>query len=137
MKAPRKPRAPRPRAVSEASIGRQVASFLALALPSGTEWSHIPSGGSRHKATAGKLKAEGVRRGVPDYVIVVSGVGTIWIELKNSTGRLSPEQRAWSEAIRHTPGSFWALCRSVEDVQSALLSAGVPLRATIGPRPLI
>lgn len=130
-------RVKKPPAVKESTISRQVASYLDLALPSGSVFTHIASGGARSKATAGRLRAEGVRPGACDFVIVVSGVGTIWIELKNSTGRLSPEQRSWSEAIRHTPGSFWALCRSVEDVQSALLSAGVPLRATIGPRPLI
>lgn len=63
----------------------------------------IPNGGHRGKAPAGKLKAEGVRPGVPDYHLPVARGGYIglWIELKRTKGgRTSPEQRAWIAALQ-------------------------------------
>ena len=51
----------------------------------------IPNGGHRHKATAQKLKLEGVTRGVPDLFIPHL---RIWVEMKvQKGGRLSPEQK--------------------------------------------
>lgn len=57
----------------------------------------IPNGGHRSRRTAGAMKAEGVRRGVPDYCLPVArgGFHGLYIELKNATGRTSPEQRQW------------------------------------------
>lgn len=127
-------RKPKPRPIPESLIARQVAGFLEVALPAGAKFSHIPNGGHRTKAAAGKLRAEGVRPGVPDVLILVPDVGTIWVELKNSAGRLSPHQEEWAETIRRTPRAAHFVCRSVEEVESALLSCGVPLRATISPK---
>ena len=62
----------------------------------------IPNGGMRSKATAGKLKAEGVRAGVPDlFLPVPCGLAHgLWIELKRSKGgRVSPEQEGWARAL--------------------------------------
>ena len=67
---------------------------------------HVPNGGSRSKAAAGKLKAEGVKRGVPDYLLPVRRgeyVG-LAIELKASGGRVEPEQRDW---LTHLQSQGW------------------------------
>jgi len=71
---------------------------------------HVPNGGLRSKASAGKLKAEGVRAGVPDYLLPtdgyarMNGVGPfnrylgLALELKRRKGgRTSDEQRDWIE----------------------------------------
>lgn len=53
---------------------------------------HIPNGGSRHKAEAARLRAEGVRSGVPDLCLPVprGGCHGLYIELKRLRGgRLS------------------------------------------------
>lgn len=59
---------------------------------------HVPSGGHRHKAVAGKMKASGVRRGVPDLMLPVKRgeyVGCV-IELKREDGgSTSNEQIEW------------------------------------------
>jgi len=57
----------------------------------------IPNGGHRHPAVAGKMKAEGVRAGVPDLFLPVSrGLWNgLFLELKTATGRWTPEQREW------------------------------------------
>lgn len=61
----------------------------------------VPNGGHRSKAAAGKAKAEGVRRGVPDYLLPVPRGGFIGlaIELKALDGHESTEQRAWRRAL--------------------------------------
>jgi len=66
----------------------------------------VPNGGHRARRTAAALRAEGVRRGVPDYLLpLLRGpyVG-LAIELKTDTGRASPEQRAW---LAHLRGQGW------------------------------
>jgi hypothetical protein len=51
----------------------------------------IPNGGYRSRATAGRLKAEGVLSGVPDLFVPAWG---LWIEMKRAKGgSLSAEQK--------------------------------------------
>ena len=62
----------------------------------------IPNGGHRSRRTAGRLKAEGVRPGVPDYFLPVSrgGAHGLYIELKRTKGgRVEPEQKAWLDEL--------------------------------------
>lgn len=51
---------------------------------------HIPNGGARNKATAARLKAAGVKSGIPDMCLPVQkhGYGALYIELK------APENKA-------------------------------------------
>lgn len=65
----------------------------------------IPNGGHRSKATAGKLKAEGVKAGVPDVFLPAYHLGReqfgLFVELKRVRGgATSPEQRAWHDRLR-------------------------------------
>lgn len=53
----------------------------------------IANGGARSKATAGRLKAEGVASGVPDLFVPA---WRLWIEMKRAKGgSLSSEQKDW------------------------------------------
>lgn len=57
----------------------------------------IPNGGARNKATAGKLKAEGVLAGVPDLFIPR---WRLFVEMKRKAhGRVSPEQAEVMRAL--------------------------------------
>jgi hypothetical protein len=55
----------------------------------------VPNGGVRHKATAGRLKGEGVKAGVPDVLWPVPRGGYIGlaIEFKSGEGNPTAEQR--------------------------------------------
>lgn len=57
----------------------------------------IPNGGHRHKLTAAKLKAEGVKAGVPDLLLPVSRgqYHGLFIEMKFGRGRVRGEQQWW------------------------------------------
>jgi len=53
----------------------------------------IPNGGYRSKVTAANLKAEGVKKGVPDLFVPE---WNLWIEMKRiKGGSVSAEQKDW------------------------------------------
>ena len=83
----------------------------------------IPNGGQRHKVTAAKLKAEGVRAGIPDLNLPVPR-GTfcgLYIELKRRQGgRVEPEQRDWLNALE-AQGYRTYVCRGWESARDAIL----------------
>lgn len=62
---------------------------------------HIPNGGWRHPSTAVRLKAEGVRAGVPDYCLPSpSGrFNGLFLELKKPGGKMTPEQHWWVKRL--------------------------------------
>jgi VRR-NUC domain len=81
----------------------------------------IPNGGHRHKATAARLKAEGVKRGVPDLCLPVarSGAHGLYIELKTERGKPTPEQYGWIRALRRQ-GYAAEVCRGWEQARSMI-----------------
>lgn len=82
----------------------------------------IPNGGDRHPAVAQKLKAEGVTKGVPDLCLPVprGGFHGLWIELKRQKGgRVSPEQKAWLDALA-SQGYMTVVAKGAVDAFDAL-----------------
>ena len=81
-----------------------------------------PNGGQRHPAVAAKLKAEGVRRGVPDLCLPVArhGFHGLFIELKTETGRLTREQAQWLERL-DAEGFMAVWCRGWANAQQTLI----------------
>lgn len=76
----------------------------------------VPNGGHRSKATAGKLKAEGVRAGVWDLWLPVrrrpwSG---LVVEMKMKPNRLTPVQREFGAGIE-AQGFRTAVCYSAPE----------------------
>lgn len=81
----------------------------------------IPNGGARDPVTGARLKAEGVKRGVPD-VFLPQPVGAyhgLFLELKAEGGRPSPEQREWLLRLRHR-GYGAAIAQGLEEAIEAL-----------------
>lgn len=77
---------------------------------------HVPNGGSRNKAEAGRFKAEGVKAGVPDLCLPVprGEFHGLYIELKRLRGsRTSEDQILWMEELTKQ-GYCVALCKGWE-----------------------
>ena len=78
------------------------ASWMAKRIPELHLMHAIPNGGKRDIRTAARLKAEGVKPGVPDIFLPVpkNGKHGLYIELKRSRGgTVSKEQEAWIRAL--------------------------------------
>jgi len=62
----------------------------------------IPNGGHRHKATAAKLKAEGVKAGVPDLFLPVArgGYHGLFMETKIKPNKPTAKQVDWLDALQ-------------------------------------
>lgn len=76
----------------------------------------IPNGGQRNKAVAGKLKSEGVVRGVPDLFLSVpnSRYHGFYIEMKYGNNKLTPDQIEFrTEAMKL--GYKYIVCRSFDE----------------------
>ena len=84
---------------------------------------HVPNGSSRSKAEAGRLRAEGVKAGVPDLCLPVprGKYHGLYIELKRQRGgRASDNQVEWLDALSKQ-GYQVALCRGWETAAEMIL----------------
>ena len=93
----------------------------------------VPNGGARSKATAGKLKAEGVVAGVSDLILLVPGFiiselkdgylakecHALCIEMKTAKGRQSPEQHEWQAKVEGE-GYKYAVVRSLDEFMAVV-----------------
>ena len=95
---------------------------------SGLLWCHVPNGGQRHPAVAKKLKAEGVKAGVPDVLIFNEAEWSIdthgWmdnmynglaLELKVGGNKPTAAQVEWHERLRKN-GWRVEVCYTLDEV---------------------
>ena len=63
---------------------------------------HIPNGGKRDKAEAGRLKKQGVKAGVPDLHLPVpkGEYCGLYIEMKLNGNKPTPKQKMWIKKLR-------------------------------------
>ena len=78
----------------------------------------VPNGGRRDRVTGAKMKAEGVLAGVSD-LIILSSVGTIFIEMKTRTGSQAATQKEFQKMVEAL-GYHYHVCRSFDDFQQAV-----------------
>ena len=119
---------------SEDDLQRQVILMLKNRLLSNTLYHHSPNEGMRKVQFKMKLKSMGTRFGWPDLEIFAPAHETItyknetlFVELKLNKGKLSPNQVSIRDSLI-SAGFPWALCRSVEDVET-FLAEHLKLRA--------
>jgi len=119
---------------SEDDLQRQVILMLKNRLLSNTLYHHSPNEGMRKVQFKMKLKSMGTRFGWPDLEIfapahetITSKNETLFVELKLNKGKLSPNQVSIRDSLI-SAGFPWALCRSVEDVET-FLAEHLKLRA--------
>jgi len=115
---------------SEHALQVAVAHMLQLVLdPERTWWTAIDHGaGKLSRRAAGMMKARGVKRGLPDFIVMADlTVGLIGIELKTEKGRLTPDQLLIRDAW-HRMGHLFFVAHSLEEVQEILEHCHVPMR---------
>jgi hypothetical protein len=92
----------------------------------GVCWFAVPNGGQRNKVVASKLKAEGVKAGVPDICIVADDGQAFFLEVKkprtdnSGKGTLSKVQKEFIAKIREAGGEV-KVVYSVADVIEACI----------------
>lgn len=109
--------------------GKWPALKLLYAIPNGAhfggERKQLARGGSISVGAirARKLKAEGLRPGVPDLCLPVArgGYHGLYLEMKTEKGKVSPDQQAWLEALRGE-GYCAMVARGDEEARSVLLA---------------
>jgi hypothetical protein len=81
----------------------------------------VPNGGHRHKAVAMKLKAEGVKPGVPDISLPVKRdpFTGLHIEMKTAKGRVTENQRWWINFLK-SQGRRVEVCRSFDEARALI-----------------
>ena len=86
----------------------------------------IPNGGQRHAAVAGKLKAEGVKAGVPDIFLAVPirkgeyHQCGLFIELKIGRNTATEEQKQWLKMLNQS--NYTAIvCHGWEQARDIIL----------------
>ncbi len=97
----------------EDGIQKACIDLLAIAERQGRlTYLHVPNGArlTNAKRQGGRMKALGVRAGVPDLIIVWPNGRTVWIELKAPKGVLSPSQKEWRDRLQAL-GHEWHLFR--------------------------
>jgi hypothetical protein len=114
------------RAQPEQALQRAIRDWLAIR---GFDSVHVPNGSKlagtpQQRARAGaRLKADGLRPGFPDLLVYGSGGRIGHIEVKAPGGYQQPTQRRCQEWLLSI-GHRYAVCRSTEDADAALVSWG-------------
>lgn len=90
----------------------------------GVPWCHVPNGGKRNRREAAKLRAMGVRRGVPD--ILIFDIKSVAIELKRARpakSKVSEHQLKW---LAHLDGAGWhtVVCYGAQEAIEYLRGLG-------------
>ena len=80
-----------------------------------------PNAGKRSYAAASYLRAEGLKRGVPDICLPVprNGYGALYIELKARNGKPTPEQLEWLAGLTRS-GNCALLCYGCDAAWQAI-----------------
>jgi hypothetical protein len=111
----------------EAALQRAVAVYLADVLPPDAYWTAVDAGqGKMDMVAAAIRKSRGVKAGFPDVLVIFRGMA-FGVELKAPQGRTQDVQHATHAAMRQA-GAQVSVCRSVADVERALMHWMIPLR---------
>ena len=90
-------------------------------------WAHVPNEGKRSGRYGAGLKAQGLKRGVPDilifeywgdYVQGFSGGFGVALELKHGKNKLTAEQSVWLDRLERR-GWLCQVCYSIDEVIEA------------------
>ena len=122
-----------PGSASEDAFHLAVAELLNWVLRAPTFWTTFPAGyGKLGKGMAGKLKAKGMRAGMPDILIFqptnhFKNSRVVGLELKVGRNTTTAKQRTTHELLRACGVGVYTI-RSLNDVLAALLASDIPYK---------
>jgi hypothetical protein len=99
---------------SETEVQRAIMDYLKLRGIFAFRVNNIPPSMMRDGKRV--FRSFGGMRGVADIIGIMPGGRLLAIEVKSETGRPSPDQVAFGEAI-NAAGGLWFVARGIEDVQ--------------------
>ena len=81
----------------------------------------VPNGSNKSKAVAGRMRAEGLKSGVPDICLPVARgkYGALFIEMKDGNKKPTENQVAWMEMLDRF-GNCVAICQSASEAIKTL-----------------
>jgi hypothetical protein len=91
--------------MTENQIQQQLTRLLESYCRPDVTWFAVPNGEWRFPKTAARLKAQGVRPGAPDLVLVIDGK-FYGVEVKSEKGRSSEAQVAMGQLIERSGGNY-------------------------------
>lgn len=111
-----------PKLISEAYLQKCIITAISRLAPN-VFVAHVPNGGGRSMTEAVRLKAAGVKRGVPDLLVILSSGQVAFIEVKAGKGKLRPEQEDFANmcVLR---GTRWAMINNLDQVKPLLEAWG-------------
>lgn len=103
---------------SESDFQKTLAKYLDSV---GLDWFHPANGELRNKVTASKLKAMGVKAGVPDIIIINSTTDFkgICMELKVGKNKQTTTQLIWESKFLSNGwiyNTYYSLDQAIEDI---------------------
>jgi hypothetical protein len=118
--------------MKEGELHQSVAELLDWILLPPAIFTTFPAGWGRlSTGTAGRLKASGLKTGMPD-ILVFAPKKVIGIELKTGRGTLTSAQRSMHAKL-YAIGVRVYVCHSVSEVILALRDADIPARIAKDP----
>jgi len=117
------------RASPEDDLESAITDYLALVLPDEVVTFHVPNEGKRSFGQQRKMKRLGMVAGVPDRCFIHNG-GVSFIEVKAPKKYCTPVQKDMQERLFNA-GANIDVCRSVEEVEHALIGFGIPLKQRV------
>jgi VRR-NUC domain len=111
----------------ESALQVAVIAYLRAVLPLSARAFAVPNGLHTSKLQAARAVKEGLTAGIPDVCIVRNDGLCAFIELKAGKNKVTPEQFEFLDwCVSHNVPA--AVCRSIDDVRSALVVWGIETR---------
>lgn len=108
-------------ALTEANLGNLPDLDLMFAVPNGAKLPFFKRGKRRISKQGARLKAEGLRPGVPDICLPVArgGYFGLFIELKVGRNKATPKQSEWIKKLNKA-GYFATVCVGQDEARELL-----------------
>lgn len=113
--------------MNESKIQRAIVDYLQTVLFPSHRVAAIPNGAVRTASGRASNAVAGLRRGVPDLMIVGGGK-VYFIEVKASRGKLTAEQSEWANWCVMEGFIGWCCAKSIDDIRDALSSWKIQTR---------